>query len=279
MNSAQNENNQTSNNLAVQNRVSLESIQRNEDRQMRDHSMYAYSSQDSWMELGKGSFGTVFEASLLYSSGLGGEPDERKEPVQLTVAIKRIPWKMFQFSELRRMMQLCRVTEHVPLLIDFWKDDLYCYLVLEKLEDIIDSKMKLRKSLAHRIPDILRQIIMGLRVCHEHNIIHGDLKPSNIMLNHSGVVKIIDWDDTAYDPKYSKSLDASSRKKRRERDMWAFSIMAYELIVGFLPDLSKISYPTRIGQTSADFLCLCFSHADNPQGSYSTILEHPFLRQ
>ena len=41
--------------------------------------------------------------------------------------------------------------------------------------------------------DILRQIIRGLKYLHDNNIIHGDLKPQNILVSLVGFIKIADF--------------------------------------------------------------------------------------
>lgn len=44
-----------------------------------------------------------------------------------------------------------------------------------------------------KVRDILRQLIKGLRSLHRLDMVHGDLKPENIMIDQAGTVKIIDF--------------------------------------------------------------------------------------
>jgi len=43
------------------------------------------------------------------------------------------------------------------------------------------------------VRDIVEQIIKGLRALHRREMLHGDLRPENIMIDHDGTVKIIDF--------------------------------------------------------------------------------------
>jgi serine/threonine protein kinase len=237
----------------------------NEDHHLTSTSKFSYLPQNQWEEIARGSFGIVYSTQLLLGEDLSVE-----------VAIKRIPIMKFQFSELRRMQLLRSRSNHVVTLIDYWQDSWYAYLVLEKLEEVFDSHAKLIAPNIS-IEQVLRQVLIGLQECHSAGIIHGDLKPSNIMINSRGVVKLIDWDDTAYDPQYAKSADPSSRRKVRERDLWAFAISAYLVLVGYLPNLSKPFYPAKLSPQTADFLKLCFDAADHSDKAYHVLLNHPFL--
>lgn len=251
----------------------VEHIPVNESHVVEDLPKYDYPPQEDWKELGSGTFGVVFETEFRILS----TENQNQVLCSFNVAIKRIPIKAFQLSELRRMQNLEKKTKHVVRLLDFWKDAFYVFLVLEKLEEIVNKKGKLSyKKLSLRI--ILRQMLIGLKECHDAGFIHGDFKPSNIMVNESTqTIKLIDWDDTAYDPKYSKSDNPESRKKRRERDLFAYAVSAFELIVGFLPDPRNLFIPNRIDDIARDFITLAFSLVDNPKSMYSSLLEHPYL--
>ncbi|EST05438.1 Protein kinase domain protein [Kalmanozyma brasiliensis GHG001] len=72
-------------------------------------------------------------------------------------------------------------------------------LVFEKLIEIDAERTphgwtKSKKTWTHeRVEKVAFEVMQGLQFLHEHNVTHGDLKPSNLMLDpRSGVVKIID---------------------------------------------------------------------------------------
>lgn len=57
------------------------------------------------------------------------------------------------------------------------------------------NMMKKDTSISHddNLRDITRQIMDGLLYLHTNNCIHNDLKPSNILVNGEGIVKIADF--------------------------------------------------------------------------------------
>lgn len=99
---------------------------------------------------------------------------------------------------------------------------------------------------------IIEQIVKGLRAFHRNDILHQDLKPSNIMIDRSGTVKIIDFgsvrvagleelrgaealpallgtrDYTA--PEYLKREPPTPRS-----DQYSLGVIAYEMLTGSLP--------------------------------------------
>lgn len=109
---------------------------------------------------------------------------------------------------------------------------------------IEEKPMKLDQAL-----DVAIQVAQGLQEAHEKDIVHRDIKSSNIMLTEKGQAKIMDFGlakkggqtmmtkegttlgTISYmSPEQSRGEEVDSRT-----DIWSFGVMLYEMISGQLP--------------------------------------------
>lgn len=127
-----------------------------------------------------------------------------------------------------------------------------CYEVIEDNETInlvleyIDHNLKAHifihgyKLNAEWILNIVIQIMDALNYLHKHNIIHGDIKPANILFTKDNKVKLCDFGLSQYinGDKYNTingtmGYMAPEIKKDKEytekNDMWSLSAVMYEL--------------------------------------------------
>src|SRR5207342_1868332 len=58
------------------------------------------------------------------------------------------------------------------------------------LAAVIDARGSLPAS---AVLSIAKQLLRGLTVAHEQGVIHGDLKPQNLLIGPSGVLKVTDF--------------------------------------------------------------------------------------
>ena len=99
---------------------------------------------------------------------------------------------------------------------------------------------------------IIEQIAKGLRAFHRKDIVHGDLKPENVMIDAQGVVKIIDFgacqvagfaelapvmDRPGLQATigYTAPEQLQGERPTNRTDIYALGVIAYEMLCGRLP--------------------------------------------
>jgi|GEM_PF-4336993 len=85
--------------------------------------------------------------------------------------------------------------------------------------------------------EILIQITQGVLALHKQDIIHTDLKPENIMINHEADVKIIDFSINSNvklfaTPTYLSPETLLNNKITKFSDQFVLGLIAFELITG-----------------------------------------------
>lgn len=112
---------------------------------------------------------------------------------------------------------------------------------------------------------IIREIGSGLAYAHARNVVHGDLKPQNIMITQSGEVRILDFGapsicaeqsqedrlrtQTALSsvrPAYASCEVLDGRSPDPRDDIYAFACLSYELLSGEHPFQRRRSTEARL---------------------------------
>lgn len=149
--------------------------------------------------------------------------------------------------------------ENIVSVIDFGKKDDTYYIVMEHIEGT-DLRQLLER--VPRFPveiaiSILEEVSYGLEAAHSQGVIHRDMKPGNILLSHTGGVKIVDFglalQMTEYErltrltadhlslgtPAYMSPEQALGRELDHRADIYSLGAMTYELFTGKPPYLSS----------------------------------------
>jgi serine/threonine protein kinase len=124
---------------------------------------------------------------VLETIGVGGSAivyKARREKDSLLVAIK-VPDKDF-VKELAVWLHL-----NHPNIVKLLGYDINPrpYMVMELMKGSLHGKTFDKDTVTRIILDVLS----GLKYAHEKGIIHGDIKPSNILLDANGRAKVSDW--------------------------------------------------------------------------------------
>ena len=134
---------------------------------------------------------------------------------------------------------------------DVGEDNGQYYIVMEYIEgkhlkDLIKKRGKLTIT---ETLDIMSQIADGMAQAHDSYIIHRDIKPQNIMILDSGIVKITDFgiamalnstqltqtNSVMGSVHYLPPEQASGKGATIKSDIYSMGILMYELLTGKLP--------------------------------------------
>ena len=125
-----------------------------------------------------------------------------------------------------------------------------CKYLLEEycpktIQDEINDKKHFKK---YEIVFFMKGVLNALDFCHSHNISHGDIKPSNFLIDNYGRIKLCDFGlsighiDSQLCDNYSGSLcfmapEVLAKKpyNRFLSDMWSFGVAFYMIITRQVP--------------------------------------------
>jgi len=137
--------------------------------------------------LGHGGMGTVFEGHRV-----DGIVDQR---VAIKFSLTELPQTLQNHFEHERRLLAKLQHPNVVMLLDagLYKDR-FPYLVMEFVDGvpihqyIVNGKLSLNQTL-----DLFRQLGEAIAYCHQQLFIHGDVKPTNVLVMNGGRIKLLDF--------------------------------------------------------------------------------------
>jgi len=153
-------------------------------------------------------------------------------------------------------------------------------IVMEYLDGRPLSKLLADGPLpAARATIVTREIALGMAAAHVQGIVHGDLKPANVMLTEAGIAKIldfglarrdhrpsaaeatVDWDAADHGslsgtPSYMAPEQARGQSATPASDVFALGLMLYEMLQGrkAIPGANVLEVLHQVEQIEADRL-------------------------
>ena len=219
-------------------------------------------------ELGRGGMGVVYTARDLVHEE-AGESDSLIAIKLLSDSFKEHPEALHMLQqETKKSRELAH--PNIVNVYDFDRDDDLVYMTMELLSgQSLDDYLKQQRHKTLDLNDvtpIIADIAHGLMYAHQRNIIHSDLKPSNIFLTDKGA-KVLDFGIARAakqsDAKQPSSPAASGSQQSNDETFIALtpSYASLEMFLGEPPDPRDDIYA---------FACICYQLLAN---------SHPFKRR
>ena len=165
----------------------------------------------------------------------------------------------------QRILQKLSGHPNILRLYTTFESDNHVYQVVERcVGDLVD----VARSAKRPIPEVLLarwayQIVSAIAYAHHREVVHGDLKPDNILIRNDGTLAVSDWgfardSSNAHSPHCKEfhgtdhyappELLLGERGKSKEADVWGVGAVLYSMAYGRLPfgqvnrdDLSSVS--------------------------------------
>jgi serine/threonine protein kinase len=215
--------------------------------------------------LGRGGMGTVFKAMDRYRCDL----TEDNRHVAIKFLHEEADGRTEVSSNLRREFFCAQALSHrsIVKVYELDLDDDVAFFTMELLQGELLSSV-LEKSRPISISssyawEIIREMGDGLAHAHARNVVHGDLKPQNIMITNSGELRILDF-GASHAPACQRSNADGARKSTinltpayaccqllegqqadPRDDLYALACISYELLAGEHPFQGRRSTEAR----------------------------------
>jgi eukaryotic-like serine/threonine-protein kinase len=207
--------------------------------------------------LGSGGMGTVFKALDRFRCDL----DENNRHVAIKFLHPNINGNPDMLANLRREFYCAQALSHdnIVNVYDLDQDEDAVFFTMEFLEGELLSAL-MERSHPAPIPrslagSIILQLGAGLAHAHARNVVHGDLKPRNVMITDSGVVRILDFGassatghrrfSTALTPAFASCELLDGKPADPRDDLYALACIAYELLAAEHPFQGRRSTEAR----------------------------------
>lgn len=257
---------------------------------------------DTTQVIGSGGCGKVY---------LGVRKSDNKQ-----VAIKKIDREglaNFQIALIANEVDSLQRLKHsnIVRLYDYYEEPDCFYLCMElirggELFDRIGHKSYYSEGEAR---DVCVSILSAIKHCHDHDVVHRDLKPENFLLLSSSddtALKLIDFGFSARTngltltgilgtPNFMAPEIWRREKYGKPADMWAFGVIAYILLAGYMPFENPVQkelviqicrgefyfhegYWDSVSEGAMNFITSLLTVSVNDRLTVEQAFEHPWVR-
>jgi eukaryotic-like serine/threonine-protein kinase len=177
------------------------------------------------------------------------------------------------------------------------EDDIY-YIVMEYVDGMTLKQyiQKYSPISIEKTIDIMRQLTSAISHAHQNHIVHRDIKPQNILIDHDGTVKITDFgiamalsatsitqtNSVLGSVHYLSPEQARGGMATRKSDIYSLGIVMFELLTGRLPFSGESAVSIALKHLQSETPSLRRWNQDIPQSVENIVLKatakDPFQR-
>lgn len=254
-------------------------------------------------EIGRGAYGTVYQGLDVKSGAFMAVKKLKFDDTKSTASTEVL-------NEINLMARLHH--ENIVRYLGADEKDGNLFIFMEFVPGgSIAHVLKLFKRLhEHVVRKYTQKILQGLQYLHQNNVVHGDIKAANILVNNDGVVKLSDFGHSRVVQQGNSIVDSirgtpmwmapeviKDSRHGKPSDIWSLGCTIIEMMTGDLPwpDFVKLEpfaimyriaqtttgppIPEDAGQECRDFLAKCFVVDCTKRATVDVLLQHPFITQ
>ncbi|XP_073126656.1 CBL-interacting serine/threonine-protein kinase 7 [Henckelia pumila] len=196
--------------------------------------------------LGRGSFAKVYKGRSLEDNTAEVAIKVIDKAATVTAAME--PRIIHEVSAMRRLHNHPNILKLHEVLAT--KSKIYLVMELAPGGELFAKLSRCRRFSESTARRYFQQVVSALRFCHQNGVVHRDIKPQNLLLDHEGVLKITDFGLSALSeqkrdgllhtacgtPAYTAPEVVYRQGYDGEKaDAWSCGILLYVFIAGSLP--------------------------------------------
>ena len=204
-------------------------------------------------------------SKLLALGGMGAVYSGMQRDLERPVAIKVLPPDAARDSESidrfrTEAKAMARLTHpHIPAVYDFAVVQGFCVLVMELIDGPnVYSLIRAKLLTPPRALQVLAEVCDAVQFAHSRGVIHGDIKPGNILLDADGKVKLADfglarlmvqgggntdsWTPMGTPEYAAPELYDKNAAPDHRADLYSIGVVLHEMLTG-LPPVGEFDLP------------------------------------